>query len=518
MAPRALRARLVPPFMESAIWGWVGPLAVTALAAYLRFNRLSIPSAKVFDEIYYAHDAQSLLRYGVETGTVNPETWGPPEYVVHPPLGKWMIALGESMFGYNSFGWRFSAALVGTLAVLILARTVRRMTRSTLLGCVAGLLMCLDGLEFVQSRTSMLDIFLMFWIVVAFGFLVLDREQVRARIAAKSVEIDGPSDRHGFGPWVGMRWWLFACGVALGAACACKWDGAYYIPAFAALALWWTMGAKRAAGVRWPFWSTLLRDLPAGLVTMAVVPFVTYLASWTGWFMSTAAHAYNRDWANGRSTAWGLGFIPAWIRNPIRSLWNYHVQAYDFHVQLSSYHPYRSNAWGWLFENRPVLYYANYPHENDANPLGCHTGGSGCARMIYNLGNPAIWWVSIPVMLFMIYLIFRRDWRAGAVLLPFLFGYVPWLFTYDRTMFFFYALPLLPFICIGITLTIGYLLGPREASPNRRMGGAMIAGSYLLIVIVLFFYFLPILSSRTIPFTSWQHHMWFNSWGENNGS
>ena len=43
------------------------------------------------------------------------------------------------------------------------------MTRSTLLGCVAGLLLALDGLEFVMSRTALLDIFVMFWVLAAFA-------------------------------------------------------------------------------------------------------------------------------------------------------------------------------------------------------------------------------------------------------------------------------------------------------------------------------------------------------------
>jgi dolichyl-phosphate-mannose--protein O-mannosyl transferase len=55
--------------------------------------------------------------------------------------------------------------------------------------------------------------------------------------------------------------------------------------------------------------------------------------------------------------------------------------------------------------------------------------------MVYNMGTPAIWWASIPVMLFMLYLVFRRDWRASAALVPFLFAYLPWLFTFKRTMF-----------------------------------------------------------------------------------
>ena len=45
--------------------------------------------------------------------------------------------------------------------------------------------MSLDGMHFVLSRAALLDIFLMFWIVVAFYFLVLDREQRRARWLAR---------------------------------------------------------------------------------------------------------------------------------------------------------------------------------------------------------------------------------------------------------------------------------------------------------------------------------------------
>ena len=66
--------------------------------------------------------------------------------MVHPPGGKWVIALGEQLFGMTPFGWRFMVALTGTLAVLIVARIGRRLFRSTLLGCTAGLLLALDGM------------------------------------------------------------------------------------------------------------------------------------------------------------------------------------------------------------------------------------------------------------------------------------------------------------------------------------------------------------------------------------
>src|SRR5690606_27020199 len=88
-------------------------------------------------------------------------------FIAHPPAGKWMIAIGEWLFGATPFGWRFMPALIGTLSVLILCRVGRRMTGSTLLGCAAGLLLAVDGLAFVTSRTALLDIFVMFWILAA---------------------------------------------------------------------------------------------------------------------------------------------------------------------------------------------------------------------------------------------------------------------------------------------------------------------------------------------------------------
>src|SRR5580693_5813801 len=244
--------RLVPPIPGSRVWGWVGPLLITALGAYLRFYRLGTPKAVVFDETYYVGDAYGILRHGVEInhvknadallvqGKTNILATG-GELVVHPPLGKVLIAGGEWLFGLTPFGWRFAVALVGSLAILMTARITRRMTRSTLLGCVAGLLLALDGLELVMSRTALLDIFVMFWVLAAFGCLVLDRDRSRARIAAAAAAGTAGDD----GPGLGIRWWRGAAGLCLGAAVASKWNGIWYLPAFLLLTVAWDIGARR---------------------------------------------------------------------------------------------------------------------------------------------------------------------------------------------------------------------------------------------------------------------------------
>lgn len=223
--PRSdVRDRLVPPYAKPGpgIWaslglrqeaadrfnrwsGWVGPLLVTLLAGLLRFWNLGSPKAVIFDETYYAKDAWALFHRGYEVNWAknandlilqrDGHVTVPSDaaYVVHPPIGKYVIGLGEWMFGFNPFGWRFMTALLGTLSVLLLCRIGRRLFRSTFLGCLAGTLMAVDGLHFVMSRTSLLDGVLMFFVLAAFGCLVVDRDKARARLAAAL-----PADENGF--------------------------------------------------------------------------------------------------------------------------------------------------------------------------------------------------------------------------------------------------------------------------------------------------------------------------------
>ena len=70
----ALRARLAAPMPDDRPWGWLGPLLVTAFGAWLRFDRLQVPRALIFDETYYAKDAWSILQHGVEWNYVSSPT------------------------------------------------------------------------------------------------------------------------------------------------------------------------------------------------------------------------------------------------------------------------------------------------------------------------------------------------------------------------------------------------------------------------------------------------------------
>ena len=519
-----LRARLMTPMPGDRLWGWIGPLLVTLFAGFLRFNRLSVPNAIIFDETYYAKDAWSILKHGVEWNWVsvssNPNYVNNQvvsghfsnslfqacsgsscgEYVVQPPLGKLLMAVGEWMYGLTSLGWRVAPALFGTLAILVMCRVARRLTRSTLLGCTAGLLLSLDGLEFVLSRTGILDIFLMFFVLAAFAALVVDRDVSRARLA-EAVVLQ-PSDEAG--PGLGIRKWRVAAGILIGLACASKQYGVWYILAFAGLCIAWDLGARRVVGLRGYVRGALVRDGKWLPLTLGVIPLVTYTLTWMGWLVTSTG--YDRD------SAQGTGFnIP--VIGPLYSLFEYHKEMVQFGVGLSTRHPYMSQPWDWFFITRPVAFYWT----TFSDSAGLHAAKAGTTgpwvQEVLAIGNPAIWWVSIPVMVFCLgWWLTRRDWRAGAALLCIAAGWASWLPFVSRTKFDYYSLEFEPFLIICIVLCLGLLIGPASAWWLRRAIGSALVGIYVLAVLVLFWYFYPILAGKIIPYSDWLSHMWYAGW------
>lgn len=514
------RARWSTTPASLRLWFWLAPALTAVVGGFLRFVRLGDPHSLVFDETYYIKDAYSYLQSGYERNWAeNANTLfnkgvftalqGTPEYVVHPPVGKWMIAFGMWLFGPGStFGWRFSAAAVGTISVFLLALIAQKMFRSTILGAVAGLLFAVDGHAIVQSRTSLLDIFVMFWALVAFGLLLMDRDDGRRRLARK---LAASAARRGsgvvparellYGPWLGVRWWRLGAGVALGLCIGTKWSGLFFLFAFGLLTVIWDMSARRIAGIKFWVSGAFLKDGLFAFVCMVPVAGLTYLATWTGWFLSS--DAYDRQWAaTNPAGPWG------WIPAPLRSLWAYHVSAYDFHTSLDADHPYKANAWSWFVMGRPTSFYADYPTNGQQ---GCTV--DKCASMVTSLGNPAIWWGGSLALLFLIGLwIFRRDWRAGAILCGWAAGYIPWLLYPERTIFFFYAIAYEPYMILAVVMVLGMVLGKAGAPRWRRQQGALFVGLFLVLVVALSAYFYPLWTSELIPFQYWREHMWMPSW------
>lgn len=493
----------------------VGLGAVTLLAAVLRLFHLGVPRTLVFDETYYVKYAYSLLRVGYEARW--PDNPNPrfeagdadiflhqADYVVHPPLGKWMIALGIQVGGVeNSWSWRLSTAVVGIIAVFLVGCVARRIFASTFAGLLAGLFMAVDGEAIVASRTALLDNFVMFWGLVAFCFIILDREQSRRRLADKVARIVADGGTIGnFGPRLGWRWYRFAAAVALGLMCGTKWSGLYFFVVFGLLSVAWDATARRAVGVkRWWEDALVVDAIPAALIMVPTVV-VTYLATWWGWFRNPMS--YMRQWAVENP---GQGV--SWLPPTLRSFWQYHQQMWEFHTHLDSTHPYMANPVGWIVQWRPTSYY----FESVATGTQGCTAKEGCAQAVTSLGNPVLWWAgALAAAIALVWLVVAKDWRAAAVLSGIAAGWLPWFAYMHRTIFTFYSIAFTPWIMMAVAYVLLLLVEDTDGRRRRRRYTLVAVGAFTTVVVLVSAYFYPIWTAWVVPYSFWHAHMWLPSW------
>lgn len=476
-------------------------LAVTAIAGGLRFYQLSYPRQFVFDEVYYAKDG--CYDAGIPFRDCQLKSPGEQTVTVHPPLGRWIIAGGVRLTGAapsdfhcdpdhmddpsacDPFAFRVASAAFGTLSVLLVAILAYRLFFSALWAGVAGLLLAMENLNFVQSRISMIDIFVATFVIAGFLFLVLDRQWMQRRTPPppeltrqereESLLLNLPPDRP---PSPVLRPWRLGAGIAFGAAVATKWSGGTALVAALILSLAWERSRRAAIGLRHP-WREAVRDEGFGIVVFLLfVPLAVYVASYAEWF---AGH----DWSLGQ-----------W--------WSLQHGMASFSLNLRSPHPYASPPWQWWIMARPVAYY--YTCVSKSAGGACRTSAE-----VLGMGNPAIFWGSLVAIPWaFISWIRRRDWRAGLVVVAFALQYFPWYLT-QRTSFLFYMTPVTPFMVLAVTYGVRDLAGVRM---GRRRARSLVPAAALVVVValVLFVFFLPILTGRVIPDGQRVARMWFPSW------
>jgi dolichyl-phosphate-mannose--protein O-mannosyl transferase len=517
MAPMRIPSGLLGPAMPTDRWRAAATAGgVGVLAGVLRLRGLGEPAAVVFDETYYAKDAWAMLRTGVERSwtegsndlVLAGDTSGltaDAAFASHPPLGKWVIALGEAAAGLTPLGWRLGVAVAGTLATVVMVYLARRVTRSTLLGGLAGLLVALDGLALTTSRLALLDGTLLLLVVLACALLVRDRDWARQRMA-DVLRASPPDDPRVVVPlW---RPWRLLMGVALGAACATKWSGAPVLAVLGVLSVVWQAGALADAGARRPTRRALLVDAPVAFVTVVGAALATYLASWTGWLLTD--DGWERQWAASNPPS---SPVAALLPDALRSLGHYHAVQYDLVSNLQSEHNWQSHPLGWLLLLRPVLFYRDRPTQGVD---GCTA--EQCVSDILGVGTPLTWWLGTAAVVLLLWrAVARRDWRAWLVVGGVAATWLPWFGYADRALFQFYAVVTLPFLVLAIVVAVR--LGPdgwARPGPARgrqaRWWTALTVGGLVLATVVQVLYFWPIWVGEPLPLSQWQLRMWLPRW------
>ena len=495
---------------------WLVTVAITAFAFAIRLANVGYPANLVFDETYYAKDAWSLLQSGYERDWAEDANASilagnldvmkeSGAFVVHPPVGKWLIAAGEWAFGLNSFGWRIAAVVFGSLLVLVTIRLARRLSRSTMVGAIAGVLLTFDGLAFVMSRIALLDVFQSFFLVTGVSALVADRDWFRHRLA-DALERSGRRDLGGaFGPGVWWRPWRWVAGLMFGLAVGTKWNSLYVVAVFGVLSVLWDVGARRLAGGGFRSWLALLADGLPAFVSVVVTGAAAYLASWGPWLRT--AGGWGRDWGaqhpdDPLTRTLGEGFA---------SLVHYHQEIYAFHTGdfiNSQTHPYSAHPAGWLLMLRPIGIDA--VNDIQVGTDGC-LGPDKCLRVINAMGTPVLWWLAaLALVVAAVWWLAGRDWRFGVPVLGVAATWLPWFQYTERPLFFFYAITIIPFSAIALALVLGLVLGDAR-SPGRRRG-ATIAGVAVAAVVANFAWIHPLLTDALLPYQSWLSRVWLRSW------
>jgi len=459
--------------------GWIVTIVTGVLAALTRFIGLGHPHTLMFDEIYYVKDAYALWQNGYES-TWKRDSDGlfaqgdfsglttDPSFVVHPEFGKWLIGIGMKLFGADSsFGWRFMPALAGVATVILLTRLTLRLTRSPLLAGLAGLLLAIDGVNLSESRIGLLDVFIGFFATLTVYCLVRDREWSRARLAQ---DLAGTFAGH-LAPKGHLRPWLLATGVAAGLTCSIKWSGLYLLAAIGILVVVWDTTALHRVKVRaWLLEGVFARGI-GDFLRLVPVAFAVYVAGWWSWFLHPKTEdqpgAYEHGWALAQRTA--NGTVPrSWLPDSLNDLVEYHLVAYNFHVNLDTTHQYMSKPIGWLVQLRPTSFY--WPNGSELAGQTCDSPTGHCVQAMTSVGNIPVWWSALAALVFaLVVLAFQnRDWRVWTALIGYVGLYLPWFLYGNRTIFTFYTVAFVPFVVLVLVLTLGSAMGMLAPVPGSR--------------------------------------------------
>lgn len=458
--------------------GWIATVVTTLIAAFTRLWNLGSPHEIMFDETYYVKDAYSIWHLGYEGtwaqnanasfvrgnfSTLSPEA----SFVVHPPLGKWLIATGMELTGpASSWGWRLAVALAGIATVFLLCRLVWRLFPSPLLVGLAGLFLAIDGVGITESRIGLLDGFIGFFALAAVYCIVRDRQSQRERIARL---LEGTA-AGALAPKAGWRPWMISAGVLLGCACSVKWSGLYLLATIGIMTVIWDGTALRAVKAKVWKLETLVSRGWGNFMRLVPVAGVTYLLSWFGWFMNPSA--YKHGWAAAERAA-GRG---SWLPDSIADFIEYHRAIYEFHVGLSTPHSYMAKPSGWLLQMRPTSFYWQSNDTLGADAYQCDT--RNCVRAITSIGNIPIWWAAfVAVFVVVAYVALKRDWRGWVVLAGYIGLYLPWFMYWDRTIFTFYTVAFVPFVVLALTVALGWGIGLLDGDGVVTAGSGGSAGS-----------------------------------------
>jgi dolichyl-phosphate-mannose-protein mannosyltransferase len=448
------------------------------------------PNGQVFDEIYFATFAHDDLK-GI--------SYFDPE----PPVAKEFIAAGEWLdgwfratfqgargddadLGYNTFGWRLAVAVFGTLCIPLMYLLAFKLWPNRWFATAAAVIACCDGMFLVESRIGVIDVIPIFWVMLTYLLLLLHFQSRTPRRALVTLLLMGLAVSIGIAAkWIVLAAWASAIFFLVARPIARR----VAIRVGHGNTAWSWLPAK---GPALPAGTPLLPYLGTAVVALVLVPLAVYGASWFPFFLRGQFHS--------------VGDIIA-----------YNEQIWHYQATLKATHPYASAWWSWPFLIRPVAYYYEY----QSLGIDPHTGQALVAGIV-NLGNPIVWWASIPCLLSLPYFIFRhRSFPAAVIAVGYVTQYFPFA-KVTRILFLYHYFGPLVFAILALAFVLARM---QRAGPVRLQVGderyalstRWLVPAFLVLVVAFFVWFYPVWTALPISSQAYLSgfplgKMWLRSW------
>ncbi len=372
-------------------------ILLLGFAVITRFYLLELPKTYYFDEVYHAITVKFVAQN-------NPWAfeWWHPEIErgvmidwLHPPVAKYIQAIGVLIFGFNSFGWRVGSAVMG-VGVVWLTYLLGKELFSKKIGLLAAFLVSLDGLLLVQSRIAMNDVHVTFFILAT---LLVYRIFLKKKT------------------W---QWFLAVCFLA-GVSVASKWSAVFVIGALGLSEIVLFLNAYFSEKNLKPKFRNDEVSLGQKIVVLAIkgmlllaIPACIYVASYGQAFLQ------GKDWAHFKEL---------------------HNQIWRYQTTLTATHTYQSRPWQWFFNTRPIWY--NVTYEVGKTPAN-----------IYAFGNPALHLFGVAaIYITLLWMVTSKEKnKSNLIWLTCVYFclWLPWQFS-PRIMFYYHYLPAIPLLSIIVS-------------------------------------------------------------------
>ena len=461
-------------------WLWIIVIGLFSLSAVLRFWGLSRFNTLVFDEVYFAKFANNYL-----TNT--------PFFDGHPPLGKYLIALGiwintRFPFGDNSltneltgsmlstFSYRWMNAFIGSLIPVVVAGIAYQLSGQRSYAAIAGFLTAADGLFLVESRYALVNVHLVFLGLLGQWFFLLGLKR-------RSGYATHPRSLH-------KQFYLILSGACFGASAAVKWNGLGFL--LGIYLIWIISGIIRllhtlknrdcdSRSNRQNLWQYLTGfNVIQFFIYLGIIPFFSYSLTW----------------------------LPHLKLSTDYGFWKVHQKILTYHQGVGNtpdVHPYCSSWYSWPLMLRSVAYF----HEKSRETKEIID--------VHAMGNPCLWWLSTAAIAVLIWLLIKRlllsanweldrnTWMALYLVLNHAANWLPWM-KVSRCLFIYHYMGAAVFGFMAIALFINQWL----KSPwfqHRILGVATLS-----LIMLAFIYWLPIYLGLPLSPVEFKMRMWFRSW------